>query len=213
MMLWLTIQFLFAGLVLSDASPMPEDCYQLVKPLSLTDHSMLSGTWYFIEGFTDHEPFKSRLKVLETTRVKMVLKPNNADVLQVFEEDKFNGICYGAKFSGPINGDIVTLTSGTHEMVFQLLPTCSDCMLVNSNITFFHYHQIEKMFDFPTTVGEDKFHTHSFYLMAKKASVKEEDLQQFRKQAACVGFSGDPDYHYDPSKEFCAEGEGRQMMY
>ncbi|XP_034016697.1 uncharacterized protein LOC117501842 isoform X1 [Thalassophryne amazonica] len=214
MMLLLTIQFLFAGLVLiSDVSPTPEDCQHLVKPLSLKDFSMFSGTWYFIEGFTDSPPFKSILKVLETTMLKMVPTPRNAAVLRLIEENKFNGTCYGSKFNITIYHDTAMTKTGTIETVFHLLPTCSDCLLFSINTTGTGFDKIQKMLGLPVTVGDEEIHARAFYLMSQKTSVKEEDLQHFKKQAACAGFSGDSDYQYDSSKEFCAEDEGQEITF
>ncbi|XP_034016699.1 uncharacterized protein LOC117501842 isoform X3 [Thalassophryne amazonica] len=177
------------------------------------DHSMLSGTWYFIEGFTDHEPFKSILKALEMTRLKMVLTPDNADVLQVLEENKFNGTCYRSKFNMTIDHDTGMSKAGTIETVFHLLPTCSDCLLFSINTTGTGFDKIQKMLGLPVTVGDEEIHARAFYLMSQKTSVKEEDLQHFKKQAACAGFSGDSDYQYDSSKEFCAEDEGQEITF
>ena len=37
-----------------------------------------------------------------------------------------------------------------------------------------------------------------FLFPARESTMKDSDLEHFKKQASCLGFTGEPDFHYDP---------------
>ena len=40
----------------------------------------------------------------------------------------------------------------------------------------------------------------SFFFPAKERTLKDSDLEKFKQQASCLGFSGEPDFEFDPKK-------------
>ncbi|KAM6973911.1 uncharacterized protein LKV04_015605 [Tautogolabrus adspersus] len=91
---------------------------------------------------------------------------------------------------------------------FQSLPTCDGCMVLNINYTSMNIHKLLEKINISSSTNEPELKAHALYLMANGTTLKDSDLEDFKKQASCLGFTGEPDFHYNPENEFCKEGEG-----
>ncbi|XP_078032209.1 uncharacterized protein LOC117263489 isoform X1 [Epinephelus lanceolatus] len=93
----------------------------------------------------------------------------------------------------------------------QLLPSCDSCLLFNVNSTARNLKKLLDKMNFNSNVTEDEINFQALYLMSRESTLKDSDLEHFKQQASCLGFSREPDFLYDPKNEFCAEGEGVKM--
>ncbi|KAF1382103.1 hypothetical protein PFLUV_G00160970 [Perca fluviatilis] len=49
-------------------------------------------------------------------------------------------------------------------------------------------------------VSGEEVNVRALYLLGREATLKDSDLERFKQQASCLGFSGEPDFLYDPKK-------------
>uniref|UniRef100_A0A3Q3NPW9 Uncharacterized protein n=1 Tax=Labrus bergylta TaxID=56723 RepID=A0A3Q3NPW9_9LABR len=80
---------------------------------------------------------------------------------------------------------------------YHSLPTCEGCLLYTvdsrTNNNLIHIMNITE----PQTIAEVESY-RAFYLMAKENHIKHHELVHAMKQARCLGFTGEPDFIYDP---------------
>ncbi|KAM9839064.1 uncharacterized protein ACBR49_017730 [Aulostomus maculatus] len=196
-------------LCLGSSAPTPEECQQLVTPLSLADPSMLYGRMNFIMGYADDEVFKAILKLTDSSWIETM--PSADGEVQMIERNKINGTCIRATVNVTISDNRGTTSLTNVTSSFHALPACDDCLVLSINCTVKNLLNLLKMMKIKPTAEADEVNAQVIYLFAKKETLKDSDLEQFKKQAACLGFSGDPNFHYDPKKGFCGEDEGVMM--
>ncbi|XP_042292373.1 uncharacterized protein LOC121913688 isoform X1 [Thunnus maccoyii] len=212
MNLWFSIHFLFAGLYLSSSAPTPEECQQLVKPLSLDDHSVMHGRLNFILGYTDSEVFNSILKVTESSWMKITPSPDDAHKVLMSQENKMNGTCIGSEVNVTIKGDTAVGKVANVTSSFHVLESCSDCLVLSINSTSRDFSRVLDTMKLNIPAKEEIV-ARAFYLFSRESTVKDSDLEHAKKQASCLGFTKEPDFHYDSKKEFCTEGEGTRLTF
>ncbi|KAK2830940.1 hypothetical protein Q5P01_018871 [Channa striata] len=198
--------FLVVGLFLSSSALTPEECRPLVTPLSLADPSMMLGRTNFIVGYSDHKVYKEILKVTDSSWLNMTASPSSPNEIVMSQENRINGICFGSTANITIDGNTAKSSYANMTSAVHLLPSCEGCVLLSINTTARDAEKMLKLIHFNST--EKEITATSLYLLAREMTLKDSDLEHFKQQASCLGFSGEPDYHYDPKKEFCREGEG-----
>ncbi|XP_017285179.1 uncharacterized protein LOC108243931 [Kryptolebias marmoratus] len=213
MNLWLSCLLLFASLFLSSSAPTPEECQNLVKPLSLADPSVMYGRMNFLVGYADHEVYKAILKVTDSSWVKVSASPTSATEIVVSQENKINGTCFSSTVKGTVEGDTVNSSIANTTSVFHVLPSCEGCLALSINSTAKNIQNLLKAMKFSDISMADEFHIRALYLLGPETTLKDSDLEHFKKQASCLGFSAELDFHYNPEKSFCQEGEGIRMPY
>ncbi|XP_049457599.1 uncharacterized protein LOC125904306 isoform X3 [Epinephelus fuscoguttatus] len=210
MNLWISSQLLVVGLFLSTSALTPEECQPLVTPLSLADRSIMYGRTNLIAGYSDGEVFNNILKLTESCWVN--LSPSSsADRDVMSEENKINGTCVSTTVNVTIDSNTMTMSLANLTSVLQLLPSCDGCLLFNVNSTARNLKKLLDKMNFNSNVTEDEINFQALYLMSRESTLKDSDLEHFKQQASCLGFSREPDFLYDPKNEFCAEGEGVKM--
>ncbi|KAF3850529.1 hypothetical protein F7725_012301 [Dissostichus mawsoni] len=80
--------------------------------------------------------------------------------------------------------------------------------LVNSTVK--HFDLVLKNLNIPSE-NREEISLRALYLMGREATLKDSDLEEFKKQASCLGFSGEPQYIYNPKNGFCTEEESIKM--
>uniref|UniRef100_A0A8C2YXT4 Uncharacterized protein n=1 Tax=Cyclopterus lumpus TaxID=8103 RepID=A0A8C2YXT4_CYCLU len=198
MNLWLSTQFLVAGLFLSSRALTPEECRPLITPLSLKP-SMMFGRSNFLFGYTDNEFYIEYLKHMESYWIDINHSPsivNNKNILRISVE--------------MINIQFLSLDSN-FSASFHMLPTCDDCLLYSFNRTATNLDKMLEKMELNIKATAEETHYRGLYLMARGTTVKDSDLEHFRKQASCLGFNREPDFIYDPKNDFCSECEGRKI--
>ncbi|KAL7381254.1 hypothetical protein ABVT39_002995 [Epinephelus coioides] len=210
MNLWNSSHLLVVGLFLSTSALTPEECQPLVTPLSLADRSIMYGRTNFIMGYSDHELYKSILKLTESSWLN-ITPSSSPDKVVMSQESKINGTCSGSSVNVTTDSNILTSQIANLTSEVHLLQSCDGCLLLNINSTGKNFRKLLDKMKFSSDVAEDDINAHSLYLMSKESILKDSDLEHFKQQARCLGFSGEPDYIFDPKNEFCAEGEGIKM--
>ncbi|KAK2830939.1 hypothetical protein Q5P01_018870 [Channa striata] len=201
--------FLVVGLFLSSSALTPEECRPLVTPLSLADPSMMFGRTNLIVGYTDHEVYKNILKATDSSFLNMTASPSSPNEIVVSEQSRMNGVCFASTSNITIDGNAAKSLYANISAVFHLLPSCDGCLVFSVNSTGRNIDQLLKLVNLTTT--EKEIRAYTVYLLARETTLKDSDLEHFKQQASCLGFSREPDYHYDPKKEFCREGESSRI--
>ncbi|XP_068188680.1 uncharacterized protein [Antennarius striatus] len=199
---------LLAGVFLSVSALTPEECQPLITPVSLADHSVIYGRHNFLAGYTDHEAMIAVVKVTESSWVSFSASESNPNEVVMFEDNKMNGQCYESRVNMLIEGDKVKmlLTNWTSEI--DLLPSVDGCYALHSTSTISQIDPFLQMLNIDKTFGDVEFRAQAFYLMCKQSSVTDSDLESFKKQAGCLGYSGEPTFKHEPQNGFCTEGAG-----
>ncbi|XP_049889989.1 uncharacterized protein LOC126383502 isoform X3 [Epinephelus moara] len=210
MNLWISSHLLVVGLFLSTSALSPEECQPLVTPLSLADRSIMYGRTNLIAGYSDGEVFNNILKLTESCWIN--LSPSSSGDRDVMsEENKINGTCVSTTVNVTIDSNTMTMSLANLTSALQLLPSCDSCLLFNVNSTARNLKKLLDKMNFNSNVTEDEINFQALYLMSRESTLKDSDLEHFKQQASCLGFSREPDFLYNPKNEFCAEGEGVKM--
>ncbi|XP_004572307.2 uncharacterized protein LOC101478108 [Maylandia zebra] len=209
MNLWLNCRFhfLFAALVLSSSALTPEECKPLVTPLSMEDPSVMYGRVNFLLGYTSHDVYKALLNLTDSSWVKISASPVRSGEVVMLQENRMNGTCMTSTTNVTFEGNTATVEMANSTSSFYLLPSCDGCLVFVINSTARNTKRLLKLLKIDIDAS-DEFVAHSLYLLGKESTLKEPELEHFKQQATCLGFSGDPDFIYNPEKSFCAEGEG-----
>ncbi len=209
--------FLVAGLFLCSSAPTHEECQPLVTPLSMADPSKIYGRVNVLMGYTDHDVFNHILKVTDSSWIKLSQSPLGPNEVLMTEENKMNGRCFGSSVNITIDGN--TLTTAPYlpsianiTSVFHVLPSCDDCLVLSVNTTASNLDQFVMLLNISSSVTHEEITVHSLYLMGRESTVKDSDVEHFKKQASCHGFTKEPDFVYDTKKGFCTEGEGLKLV-
>ncbi|XP_061616492.1 uncharacterized protein LOC133471200 [Phyllopteryx taeniolatus] len=197
------LHFLFAlacaGAV---AVPTPDECAPLVAPLPLDDRQQLSGQRKFISGFTDSSVYNAILRVTESTRVNLSAATHNDKDMLLYEEMLMNGTCYGTRLNVSIDGNVASAKIQDISSRFHLLPTCEGCQVLSINSTARNLKTFLEAFNLHIDGAvNDEIGIRAIYLFGN--DVRDSDMERFKKQAGCLGFSGEPDFTMDPEKDFC----------
>ncbi|XP_075306491.1 uncharacterized protein LOC142368246 [Odontesthes bonariensis] len=213
MNLWLCCHLLFAALFHSSSALTPEECQPLVTPLSLADPSVMYGKVNFLAGFADHDVFKAILKVTESSWVNVTGSPSSPTEAVMSEGNKINGICLDSRTNMTIKDDIASATLPNMTWALHVLPSCDGCLLLSINSTVKNTKKMLEMMKVSTADDADEIRARSLYLLGRELTVKDSDLEHFKKQASCLGFSGELDFLFNPEKSFCKEGEGIKFPF
>nr|BAR88510.1 tribytltin binding protein type 1 [Takifugu poecilonotus] len=211
-MMWFGIHFLFAGLVLTISALADEECRPLKMPKSLADHSVLFGKMHFIAGYTDLDVFQAILNITDSSWIEFSDAPGNPEELVMFESNKLNGNCVTSNINITIDGNKATASGANFTSEFQLLPSCDGCLALIMNTTIKNLDSLLKLMKIDIKPESNDVRALSFYLLANETSLPESDLENFKNQASCFGFTRDPDYQYDPKKAFCQKDEGVHIL-
>ncbi|XP_076610237.1 uncharacterized protein LOC143335025 isoform X1 [Chaetodon auriga] len=157
------------------------------------------GRLNFIMGYVDSEEYRAILKSVDSSWMK-VSASNNTDEVVFYEENKIKEICFSSTFRTAIDGDTATSSVGNITTVFHMLPTCEGCVVFSGNSTNRNLEKYLDAVNLDSTNTRENFTTRALYLMAREDTVKDSDLEDFKMLASCLGFSGEPDFHYDTKK-------------
>ncbi|XP_059205484.1 uncharacterized protein LOC131984612 [Centropristis striata] len=207
---------LVAALFTSSSTLTPDECQPLITPLSLTNVSTMYGRWNYLVAYIEMEGF-DYFERTQSMWININQSPNPNEL--IFTQcDRIGGTCITGTVNGTFDADTFSILFGSVSSQFQLLPACDGCMVKIFNTTsrdvqFLRRLNIIKLLkgiDFDPKIKEISF--RHLYMMARGSSLQDSDLERFKQQASCLGFSGEPGYHYDPKNEFCAEGEGIKII-
>ncbi|XP_022070952.1 uncharacterized protein LOC110966035 [Acanthochromis polyacanthus] len=205
MKLWFEAHFLFALLSVSSSALTPE-CEDLVKPLPLNEHSQVYGKSNFLLGYIDHDSFKTLLKAYDSSWMNVTFSP-----FRMTQGNRINGTCFESVVNMTLEDNTARIQLPGLSADYKLLSSHDGLMLLSANITVANLQKVLESLKVEATVDAGEATIHGFYLYANETTVTDSDLEHFKKQANCLGFTGEPDFHYNPEKEFCEEGKGNRV--
>ncbi|KAI3359015.1 hypothetical protein L3Q82_015399, partial [Scortum barcoo] len=185
------------GLFLSSSALTPEECQPLLTPLSLDDPSVMYNRSNFIAGYTNNDIYNGILKVTQSSWLKLT-PTSNSKVVVMSQENMINGACFASAVNVTIDGNTATTSIGNISSSLHLLPSCEGCLLFSIESTVRDLDKVLQFMKLNSTVIVEEHNVRALYLMARESMVKDSDLEHFKQQASCLGFSGEPDFHYDP---------------
>uniref|UniRef100_A0A3B4T9B3 Uncharacterized LOC111223332 n=1 Tax=Seriola dumerili TaxID=41447 RepID=A0A3B4T9B3_SERDU len=199
MNLWFSSLTLVAGLFLCSTALPLEECQTLVTPSSLADPSTMYGRLNVLVGYTDHEAFNGILKVTDSSWLK--ISPTSSPNKIVMSED--NKICFCLNlhcfhFPAAYLPSIANITS-----VFHLVPSCDGCVVFSINTTASNLDHFFKLLNMTKKITDSESKTFINFVFlppGKESTVKDSDMEHFKKQASCFGFDREPDFVYDTKK-------------
>ncbi|XP_008296078.1 uncharacterized protein LOC103369202 [Stegastes partitus] len=202
--------FFFAALFVSCLTDelTPEECEPLIKPLTMAIDAKMHGKVHFLLGYADQEDYKIIMNLTDSYWGNVTVSPTNHNELLITQMDKINGTCLFSKMKLKFEGSTASAALPNMTLDYQFLPTCDGCMLALVNSSAKNLRKFLADMELKHTTDADEIYGRAFYLMANETIVKDSVLKQFKKQAHCLGFTGEPDFHYNPEKSFCKEGEG-----
>ncbi|XP_060948370.1 uncharacterized protein LOC133025662 [Limanda limanda] len=210
MNLWLSAHFLVVGLFVCSAAPTPEECSQLVSPLSVDIGSKMLGSWNVLACYTEGELFNYFLNLTESSRLNIT---NSSDGGVEFSEfNKIGGQCISSVAKVKIHGATATVSMMNITSVFHVLSSSDDSLIFDVNSTIGNMDQMMSFMNI-TVPGVEGTTAHTVYLMGRETTVKDSDLERFKQQASCLGFSREPDFHHDLKNGFCTEEESVKLKF
>ncbi|XP_059205483.1 uncharacterized protein LOC131984611 isoform X2 [Centropristis striata] len=174
------------------------------------------GRWNYLIGYIEMEGF-NYFERTQSVWLNINQSPNPNELI-LTQRDRIGGTCVTSILNATFDGDTFSILFTNASTQFQLLPACDGCMVkifnsTSRNVEFLRRLNIMKLLkgiDFDPKIKEISF--RHLYMMARGSSLQDSDLERFKQQASCLGFSGKPGYHYNPKNEFCAEGEGIKVV-
>uniref|UniRef100_A0A3B5MN71 Uncharacterized protein n=1 Tax=Xiphophorus couchianus TaxID=32473 RepID=A0A3B5MN71_9TELE len=89
--------------------------------------------------------------------------------------------------------------------VSHVLPSCDGCLVLMINSTAKNIEILLQLFKLGNANIQNEVTARSLYFLG--SAVSESDMERFKKQASCLGFSGEPNFLHKPEKSFCKEEE------
>ncbi|XP_027892789.1 uncharacterized protein LOC114156504 [Xiphophorus couchianus] len=206
MNLWLG-SLLFASLLLIGSALSPEECRPLVAPVSLADPSVIYGKVNFLAGYTDHDFHNAMLKLTESSWVNITKSPAGNNELIMIQGSNINGTCLKNSQKMKIEGDTIASSYLNMTAVSHVLPSCDGCLVLMINSTAKNIEILLQLFKLGNANIQNEVTARSLYFLDRGSAVSESDMERFKKQASCLGFSGEPNFLHKPEKSFCKEEE------
>ncbi|KAK1878940.1 Saxitoxin and tetrodotoxin-binding protein 1 [Dissostichus eleginoides] len=196
---------LVSGLFLSSWALTPEECQPLVTPLSLADPSMMCGRSYILAVYNDNDVFEAILKSLKSSWMNVTDSPSGVFTSQL---TKLNGTCLLERetVNFTFEENTASVSFNNMSMMMHILPGGDGLAVMSLNNTIKYSDLVFKKLNIPSENRED-ISVRALYLMGREATLKDSDLEEFKKQASCLGFSGEPQFIYNPENGFCTEEE------
>ncbi|XP_059205480.1 uncharacterized protein LOC131984610 [Centropristis striata] len=195
------------------------------RPFSLTDPSTMYGRWNLLAGFSDCEILNAMSSKNRSSWLNIAQSPNPNEFV-LTQHDRINGTCVVTSMTVAVDGDTATMSFGNVSSQFQLRPACDDCLFMKMNSTVRNLNKMLQGTNSDGKITADETSFRHFYLIARESRMQDwelgrfklpnselegseySELEIFKQQASCFGFSREPAFQHDPKNEFCAEGEG-----
>ncbi|KAK5855521.1 hypothetical protein PBY51_005618 [Eleginops maclovinus] len=204
---------LVAGLVLSSWALTPEECEPLVTPRSLADPSMMYGRSNFLAGYNDNNVFRAILSETDSSLINISASPAGPQEAFMSQLNKMKRICIQSTVKTSFDGDTATVSHANITSTFHILPSSDKFLVMSLNATASNCKVMLKRMQIDSEDAEDEISLRALYLMGREATLSDSDLEDFKKQASCLGFSGEPHYIYKPENGFCTQEEAITVQF
>ncbi|CAK6970491.1 uncharacterized protein LOC128365141 isoform X3 [Scomber scombrus] len=188
----MSAQFCVALLALSSLTAASDpDCEELLKPLE--DRSQVSGKWIYRVGTSTSEEVLRELQTLSSSWIEYI-PILGSDEMTMRWAEKVDGKCILGSVNTTSSENSTTVIfryNGTdYEDVGKYLKTCTDCVLWTGNTMS------------SATNGETKT-SRNLFLFTKSGKLDDDDLEVFKKQAACLNFAAN--FHFAGITDLCPD--------
>nr|XP_033933076.1 uncharacterized protein LOC117440985 [Pseudochaenichthys georgianus] len=199
---------LVSGLFLGSWALTPEECQPLMTPLSLADPSMMYNRSHFLVGYSTSAVFGAMLKQMESSWCNISPSPSDPTGVVLVHDDKLNGVCMTTTATYYRERHSLSVSE---ELLLQHLPPAAELRRLSGPQHEHHgpkhgHHAQAAETQHPRW-RERRSNLRCLYLLGRETTLKDSDFEDFKKQASCLGFSGEPQFIYDSKNGFCAEGE------
>ncbi|CAG07885.1 unnamed protein product [Tetraodon nigroviridis] len=146
-------------------------CEELVEPQC--NHTQVIGKWIFHAGISELKETEDELKAINSSWIEISAVADSKEMVLRWG-DRNNEKCdYGSfKYNFSSNISKVTFEYNSTAFVGNYLKSCPDCLVWMDTMT-----------------NNEK--GRSLYIFTKNGSLEDSYLEMFKKQASCVGFSGE----------------------
>ncbi|XP_077570793.1 uncharacterized protein LOC144195207 [Stigmatopora nigra] len=183
---FLILVALFSPILSSDPN-----CEELV--VSLEDRNLISGKWIFYAGTSDNEDFLDEFKSVSSSWIELSLLQNSENFTMTWS-DKIEGNCsfdnVTSTFSNSSSNVQAHYITSEEIHAETYLKTCPDCLLLIDKMAV-------QVSDLKTLEGR------VFALFTRSGRLDDTHLDVFKKQAACLKFTGD--LHFGDTTDLCQE--------
>ncbi|XP_041665946.1 uncharacterized protein LOC121524567 [Cheilinus undulatus] len=194
-----TAFLLMLGLFLSSSAQTLDECRPLVTPYSTFEPSF--GRWNFIIGYIDSPIFQVLFDSCLSQWIEFRRISTNPKELVEDIGIKHPTYCKYATSPMTLHLNTAVTDKSNFTCTYHSLPTCQDCLLymVNSR----NNDNLLHLKTGPPQSTQDVKSYRALYLMARGVTLDDKAIQYFKKQAWCLGFKGEPSFHYNPMHPFC----------
>ncbi|XP_041665662.1 uncharacterized protein LOC121524370 [Cheilinus undulatus] len=202
---------LVMGLFMGSSALTAEECEPLVKALPLTDLSVMHGRMNLVMGYINNKVMAAILKTTESFWLNLTEGPSGPSEHVVHQKNKMNGTCVSTTVRVTVEDGAAKMQMGNLSIVSHVLPSSEETTVFSFNYTATNFNMVLQALNLSSLVNEEMegvIHAHAVYLFAKESTVKDSDMGQFKEQASCLGFTGEPNFLYNPENSFCVDGEG-----
>ncbi|KAK5933081.1 hypothetical protein CgunFtcFv8_004737 [Champsocephalus gunnari] len=169
---------------------------------------MMYNRSYLLVGYSTSATFAAILKQMESSWWNISPSPFDPTGVVIFHVDKLNGVCLSTTANITIESDTAsTSVRNFFSSTFHLLPGCDGCLVLIMNTTVQNMDTMVKLLKLNIAVAAEEVNLRTLYLLGREATLKDSDFEDFKKQASCLGFSGEPQFIYDSKNGVCTEGE------
>ncbi|XP_076610236.1 uncharacterized protein LOC143335023 [Chaetodon auriga] len=163
------------------------------------------GRLNLIMAYTESREYQVIVQALESCWMN-ISSTDTTDKVDIRQESKINGTCLSVPMRMTVEGDSLSFSFGNNiTNVFRVLPSCEGCVVFSITAIATNFGDFLSALNFDRTDTRENFTTRVLYLMAREDTVKDSDLEDFKKLASCLGFSGEPDFVHDTKKGFCED--------
>lgn len=162
----------------------PLVCEDSVRTLAQLDLGHLAGRWALVAGSVESSAAAEIIK----RRDSVVIELHNSSYTQA---NRVNGLCKYYSHNIRVEGNILTLKEQRFNFtVTPFYTSCQDCLVFTLN------------------VESPNFNSLDLYLFSKRREVKQNEMEEFKSQAACLNMPAP--FVMDPAKELCPEQPAAQ---
>uniref|UniRef100_A0A3P9PSH8 Uncharacterized LOC103472539 n=1 Tax=Poecilia reticulata TaxID=8081 RepID=A0A3P9PSH8_POERE len=166
----------------------------------LTEYDEIYGKVNFLAGYTDHDFHGDMLKLTESSWVNITKSPKGNNEIVMIQGSNINGTCLKNTQSMNIEGNTITSSILNMTSESHVLPSCDGCLVLMINSTTKNVKILIQLFKLSASNTQEEISARSLYFLGRGSAMAESDMELFKKQASCLGFSGEPNFLHKPEK-------------
>lgn len=183
--------YIYDGVMeLCDQAQHQQQCEPLLRSKEIKDPKELLGKWIFLKGFVSSKQLIDMLKITQASWMSLI-PTSKTDTFTMSQGNKLGGVCL---FS---NNTITFTSSAFHSReVFEQLTLVSKGYFLSSSPNLLTMSVKAQM-------GTENI--RALYMFGRSKTISAADVEDFEKQAECLGWIREAHYTYDGVTEFCVK--------